>query len=117
LDLAERQLNDHGVPVGELLADRSQLLFSVRLLDEAVQAAERAVRALERSRGHTGLPEARLLLAQAAILDGQATRGLEQARVAVREFTRQRRPRWAVLARFTVLRARLADGQQPGAAQ
>jgi tetratricopeptide (TPR) repeat protein len=117
LDLAERRLSDHGVPIGELLADRSQLLLSVRLLDEAVQAAERAVHAFERSRGHAGLPEARLLLAQAAILDGQATRGLEQARMAVREFTRQRRPGWAVLARFTLLRARIAGGQQPGAAQ
>jgi tetratricopeptide (TPR) repeat protein len=116
LDRAERCLRVHGAPVGELLADRCQLLLSVRLLSEATQAAEEAVVEFEQQRRKTGLPEARLLLAQAAILDGQASRGLQQARMAVREFGHQRRPRWATLARFTVVRARLADGRQSGAA-
>jgi len=115
LDLAERRLREHGVSVGELLADRCQLLLSVRLLHEATEAAEAAVHELAKQRRHTGLPEARLLLAQAAILDGQPGRGLEQARQAVREFAGQRRQRWAVLARFTVLRARTAGSQRPGA--
>ena len=113
-DLAERRLRAHGAPVGELLADRCQLLLSVRLLPEAVQAAEEAVLEFEQQRRKIGLPEARLLLAQAAILDGQAGRGLQEARTAVREFGHQRRPRWATLARFTVFRARLAAGEGPG---
>jgi len=115
LDLAEQRLRAHGAPVGELLVDRCQLLLSVLLLSEALQAAEEAVLEFEQQRRKIGLPEARLLLAQAAILDGQASRGLQEARTAVREFAYQRRPRWATLARFTVLRARLAVGHEPGA--
>ena len=114
LDLAEQRLRAHGAPVGELLADRSELLLSVRLLPEALQAAEEAVREFEEQHRHIVLPEARLLLAQAAILDGQAGRGLSQALAAVREFGQQGRPRWAALARFTVLRARLATGAGTG---
>ena len=115
LDLAERCLRAHGAPVGELLADRCQLLLSVRLLSEAMQAAEEAVQEFEQQRREIGLPEARLLLAQAAIADGQAGRGLQEASKAAREFGNQQRPRWATLASFTVLRARLALGPRPGA--
>src|SRR6266487_3609725 len=114
LDQAERRFRAQGAPVGELLTDRCQLLLSVRLITEARQAAEQAVQDFEHQHLKIGLPEARLLLAQAAILDGQADRGLEQAGRAVREFGRQRRPRWAALARFAVLRARLAAGYGPG---
>ena len=39
-----------------------------------------------------GLPEARVRLAQVAILDGQASLGLQEARTAVREFSYQGRP-------------------------
>jgi tetratricopeptide (TPR) repeat protein len=113
LDQAERRLSEHGAPVGELLTDRCQLLLSVLLLPEAMQAADEAVAEFEQQRRKTGLPEARLLLAQAAILDGKASRGLQQARAAVLEFGRQQRPRWAALARFTVLRARLAEATGP----
>ena len=113
LDLAERCLRAHGAPVGELLADRCELLLSVRLLSEAMLAAEEAVLEFEQQGRKIRLPEARLLLAQVAILDGQAGRGLQEARKAVHEFGQQRL-RWATLARFTVLRARLAAGHQPG---
>ncbi len=84
--LPNERLRAHGAPVGELLADRCELLLSVRLLPEAMQAAEEAVLEFEQQRRKIGLPEARLLLAQAAILDGQASRGLQEARTAVREF-------------------------------
>lgn len=114
LHLAEQCLRAHGAPVGELLSDRCQLLLSVLLLPEAMQAAEDAVREFERQRRNIVLPDARLLLAQVAIVDGQASLGLQQARMAVREFGRQGRLRWAELARFTVLRARLAASQQAG---
>ena len=114
LDLAEQRLRAHGAAVGELLADRSELLLSVRLLPEAMQAAEEAVREFEEQHRHIVLPEARLLLAQAAILDGQAGQGLSQALAAAREFGLQGRPRWAALSRFTVLRARLATGAGTG---
>jgi tetratricopeptide (TPR) repeat protein len=108
LDLAEQCFRAHGAPVGELLTDRSQLLLSVRLIPEARQAAAAAVAEFELQGRQVGLPEARLLLAQAAILDGQPDDGLKQARAALREFDRQDRARWVTLARWVVLRARLA---------
>ncbi len=114
LDLAERCFRAHGAPVGELLTDRSQLLLSVRLISEARQAAEEAVAEFKRQRRQVGLPEARLLLAQAAILDGQPGSGLDQARAAVREFNRQDRSRWATLARYIVVAARLSIGTPSG---
>jgi tetratricopeptide (TPR) repeat protein len=115
LDVAERRLRAHGVAVGELLTDRCQLLLSVRLLPEAMQAAEEAVREFQQQHRHIVLPEARLLMAQVAILEGQASLGLRQARAAVREFGQQGRPRWATLARFTVLQARQAVNNRTGA--
>ncbi len=115
-ELAEQRLREHGVPVAELLADRAELLLSVRLLAEARQAAEAAVRELEEQRRHLTLPEARLLLAQANLLDGQPGPALPQAQAAAREFGQQGRLRWAALARFTVLRAQVAaaPGAGPG---
>lgn len=107
LDQAEQRLREHRAPVGELLADRAELLLSVRLLTEAMQAAATAVREFSQQRRQLALPEARLLLAQAAILDGQSGLGLEQARAAMREFSQQGRARWAALARYTVLRAQV----------
>lgn len=110
LDQAERCFRRHGAPVGELLTDRCQLLLSAQLISEARQAAEEAVRESVREHRRIALPEARLLLAQAALLDGQADDALRHARGAVREFGYQQRPRWAALARFTVLKARTAAG-------
>ena len=113
-ELAEQRLREHGIPVAELLADRAELLLSVRLLAEARQAAGAAVRELEEQRRHLTLPEARLLLAQANLLDDQAGPALEQARAAAREFSQQGRLRWAALARFTVLRAQMAAAPRSG---
>jgi len=111
LDMAEASFRAHGSPVGELLIDRCELLLSVRLIPEARLAAEQAVRELAHERRRTGLPEARVLLAQAALLDQQAGLALDQATRAAREFTGQHRDRWGTLARFLVLRSRLAgDG-------
>jgi CHAT domain-containing protein len=114
LDLAERCLRAHGAPVGELLTDRCQLLLSVRLLPEAMRAAELAVQEFRAQRRNIVLPEARVLLAQVAVLDGQPGVGLLQTRIAAREFVRQGRRGWAALARFTALQARLAMGQDDG---
>jgi tetratricopeptide (TPR) repeat protein len=108
LDMAEASFRAHGSPVGELLIDRCQLLLSVRLIPEARQVAEEAVRELTLERRENGLPEARVLLAQAALLDQQAGLALEQATRAAREFSGQYRLRWATVARFLVLRSRLA---------
>ena len=108
-DLAERRyraLDTH--QLGWLLNDRSELLLKVHLVAEAREAAEEAVAQLERMNRRIAVPEVRLLVAQAAALDGEPGRALDQAYQAMREFNRQQRPRWAARARFVVLRSRLA---------
>ena len=107
---AERRLRAHDGRLGELLADRGELLLSLRLMTEAREAAQQAVAEFTRERRAIKLPEARLLLAEAALLDGDAAAALPHARRAAREFGRQHRPEWAALARLLVLRATCPDG-------
>jgi CHAT domain-containing protein len=114
LDVAEQRFLALHARVGEVLVDRSEVLLSVRLVSEAREAAERAVTAFERERQQIALPEARLLLARAATLDGDPAAALPQARRAVGEFTRLHKPQWAALARFAVLVARLAGNDGRG---
>jgi len=117
LDLAERRfrvLNTH--QLGWLLTDRSELLLSVHLVAEAREAAEEAVAELDRMNRRIVVPEVRLLVAQAAALAGEPGRALDQAYLAMREFSRQQRPRWAARARFAVLQSRLAGGGRSGVA-
>ncbi|GLI02202.1 CHAT domain-containing protein [Phytohabitans aurantiacus] len=97
---------------GSLLADRSQLLLSVRLAVEAREAAELAVAAFERERRRIAVPEVRLLVAQAASVQGDLETALRQARRAAREFARHQRPQWAAVAHYLVLRTRIADGDK-----
>lgn len=108
LDQAEQQLRSLDSQLGWVLTDRCELLLSVGLVTEARQAAELAVGAFERERREIALPEIRLLLARTASAVGDYAEATRQARRAVREFTRQRRPEWAALARFAVLTARQA---------
>jgi tetratricopeptide (TPR) repeat protein len=114
LDRAGEGFRRLGAQRGEILADRSQLLLSVRLVAEARQVAEEAVVASEREGWRAGLPEVRLLLAGAAALDGDPSLALQQADLAVKELMTQGRLEWAALARFVVLRSRLAAGQRAG---
>jgi tetratricopeptide (TPR) repeat protein len=114
LDRAEERFRALKSQIGSLLTDRSRLLLSVRLVSEAREAAEQAVQEFERERRRIALPEVRLLLARAALLDGDAASALRQARTAVREFSRQRRPEWAELARFAMLTARQAEAERVG---
>ena len=95
--------------VGELLSDRAELLLSVRLIVEARYAAEQAVLACEAEGRGLLLPEVRLTLARAALLDGSVAEARRQARLAVDEFSRQRRREWAALARLALLDCDLAD--------
>jgi tetratricopeptide (TPR) repeat protein len=113
LDQAERRLRSLRSQLGWVLADRGELLLSVGLVREAKEATAQAVRAFERERREIALPEIRLLLARTASVGGDPAGAYEQARRAVREFTRQQRPEWAALARFAVLSARLAGAPGP----
>ncbi|HEX5496680.1 MAG TPA: CHAT domain-containing protein [Mycobacteriales bacterium] len=110
---SELTLRRHGSQLGSLLFDRSEVLLSVRLVSEAREQAEQAVVELRRERRLIALPEVRLLLAQAALSDGDSAGAVREAGRAVREFARQRRPEWAALARLTVLIGRHAGGPGP----
>ncbi|MDF5758339.1 CHAT domain-containing protein [Spongiactinospora sp. TRM90649] len=110
-EAAEATLRDLRSEVAWLLLDRGELLLSVHLIAEAREAAEAAVRAFQEERRGIGLPEARLLLARARALDGDAAGAHEQAGTALREFTRQQRPEWAALARYVALRSRLDENR------
>ena len=113
LDTAEQRFRALGSRLGFILADRSELLLSVRLLSEARQTGEQAVRLIEREGQQIALPEARLTLARAAALDGDSAYAVDQARRAVSEFARQQRPHWAALARFVLLSSRLGENRPP----
>ena len=109
LDMAEQRFRALGSRLGFILADRSELLLSVRLLSEARQIGEQAVRQIEREGQQIALPEARLTLARAAALDGDSAYAMDQAQRAVGEFARQHRPHWAAMARFVLLSSRLGE--------
>ncbi len=110
LDEAEHRLLELGLRPGEVLRDRTEVLLSVHLVAEALETAAAAVRELEREGRLSVLPEARLLHANAALREGAHGIALDQARRAAAEFGRQARPTWRVLAQFTVLTARMAQG-------
>jgi CHAT domain-containing protein/tetratricopeptide (TPR) repeat protein len=94
------------------MLDRCEALLSAHLVDEARTAGERAVAELAKGGMGLDLPEARLMLSHAALLDGDVDGAFQAADLAVREFARQRRTAWAALARHARLRARWA-GEEP----
>jgi tetratricopeptide (TPR) repeat protein len=103
---AEAGYRAAGVPTTGISINRAELLLALRLPDEAVAAARGAVAASESARRGSNLAEARLVLAEAALLAGDAAVADEAATEALRSFRRQRRPSWALGARWVRLRAR-----------
>jgi tetratricopeptide (TPR) repeat protein len=112
LHQAEELVGPLQFKAGPLLADRSELLLSVRLTTEAREAAEQAVAAFEAEHRSIAVPEVRLVIARAATLDGDTATALVQARRAAREFARQGRPQSAAAARLMVLAARAASAHR-----
>jgi CHAT domain-containing protein/tetratricopeptide (TPR) repeat protein len=99
-------------PIG--LRDRCEALLAARLIDEARELAEQAVKELERVRITAALAEAQLMLAEAALLDGDAATARTASRQARRGFVRQQRSLYALLASYAELRAaRLAGERSP----
>jgi CHAT domain-containing protein/tetratricopeptide (TPR) repeat protein len=109
-DQAEEQYRAAGSHPGVLLLDRAEVLLSVRLVVEARQAAEAAVSDYRERRMAVYLAEARLVLAQAALLEGDLDVARAEAEHARRAFLRQQRPAWAALARYVALRADWENG-------
>ncbi|HZB50735.1 MAG TPA: hypothetical protein VE547_16735, partial [Mycobacteriales bacterium] len=109
---AERQHRNLGVQAGTIAMDKAELLLSVRLIEEAREAAGLAVSEFTAVHRDIVLPQALLLVADAALLDGDAGAARSAAEEALRRFRRQHRDEWVARARYAVLRARLA--QSPG---
>jgi tetratricopeptide (TPR) repeat protein len=91
-----------------LYRDRCEALLSVCLADEARQAAEQAVALLAHGRMRVDLAEARLMLAEAALAEGDVEAAADAAAQALRQFRHQRRASWAALARYVLLKANRA---------
>ncbi|HET9506701.1 MAG TPA: CHAT domain-containing protein [Gaiellaceae bacterium] len=108
-DRSEERRRAQGVPIAYGQSDRCELLLGVRLVDEARQAAERAVTVLARGAMALETAEARLMLAEAALVEGDLPTARREAETAARAFASQRRPRWAALARYAALRAAFAE--------
>jgi hypothetical protein len=108
-DRSQERRRAAGVPLANGLSDRCELLLSVRLVAEARAAAEQAVAELTSGRIASETAEARLMLAEAALLDGDHRTAQSEATAAARSFARQSRSRWAALARYTALRASLLE--------
>lgn len=106
LDAAEALYASLGVPSGSLLVERSEVLLSVGLFDEARVTAEQAVADFLRSGRLLSVPEARLLTARAALLTGEPAKAASETARAWREFARQDRAEWVALAYADLLLAR-----------
>jgi tetratricopeptide (TPR) repeat protein len=111
LDRADEWARAAGTVDAVGLLDRCMALLAAHLVVEARQAAATAVDLLE-AEGHTQVSEAHWLLASAAMLDGDLAAARLAAARARQAFERQRRPRWAAVARHAEVRAAWQAGDR-----
>lgn len=104
-----------GVPPTLVLITRAELLLGLRLADEAVDVARRAVELCRAARRGSDLAQARLMLAEAALQTGDAGLALRSADEALRAFQRQGRTSWALVARWVRLESRIRAAGAPDA--
>lgn len=109
-DDAERIFLEVDLPLAEHYMERMDAFVTLRLLDEAVEVADRAIAQLEQSRLTLLLGEARLRRARARLAIGDADGAGDDARVASGELGRARGPVWGAQARLVRLEAQLASG-------
>ncbi|MEU7912069.1 CHAT domain-containing protein [Microbispora bryophytorum] len=113
---AEAALFGYPERLAVMRTDFAEVLVAARLPGEARTLLEQAVPELVAAGAQAALPGARLLLAQAALLAGDAPLAETTARTALAELDAQGRAAWLPLAREVVLRARLAETPTPPAA-
>ncbi|MCA1683708.1 MAG: tetratricopeptide repeat protein, partial [Actinobacteria bacterium] len=109
---ADEYLSADPLPDPLALRDRAIVLLAARLVPEARDYLQRAVAQLEAAGQGGYVAEARLLLAEAELLDGRPAVARSVAEEAQRTFTRQRRPAWAALARSVALRSAWSAGER-----
>ncbi len=98
-----------GIDHQQMTGVPGESLLAVRLVREARSLATVAVSQLQGAGMAFDLAEARLVLAQACLLDGDHGGALESAQAAWRSFLDQDRLGWAALAHYAVIRARWHD--------
>jgi tetratricopeptide (TPR) repeat protein len=111
-DRADAWFRAKGIVDAVGLRDRCEALLPAGLVVEARRAAEEAVRHLEAEGRGSFLAEARLLLSEAALRDGDPATARIEADRALRTFARQRRSRWVAAARYAALRAAWLGGER-----
>jgi tetratricopeptide (TPR) repeat protein len=111
LDRADEWARAAGTVDAVGLLDRCMALLAAHLVVEARQAAATAVDLLE-AEGHAQVAEAHWLQASAAMLDGDLAAARLAAARARQAFERQRRPRWAAVARHAEVRAAWGAGDR-----
>lgn len=111
-DAAERGYANHGVAKGSLSVDRAQVFLSIRLLDEAMQAAQHAVALFTRQRRWLKLPEAHLLVSTSALLKGDYDVAAATAAKAERSLRRFGRDHTLALARYARFQALQSKGSR-----
>lgn len=109
-DAAEREFRRSGVERPVALLDRCEALLGARLVAEAGEVASRAVDQLTAQGMWADVAEARLMVAEAALLAGDWAGARRAAETALGDFARQHRPGWAALARYAALRAAWLGG-------
>ncbi|GII54874.1 CHAT domain-containing protein [Planotetraspora thailandica] len=112
---AEAALSGYPERLAAMRTDFAEALLAARLPGEARSVVEQALPDLVAAEAHAALPEARLLLAQAALMSGDGHEAETTAETALAEFLGQGRSPWAPLAREIRLRAR-ALHNEPGRA-
>jgi hypothetical protein len=103
-DAADRERAALGVSAPQALLDRCEALLVVRLVAEARRVGEVAATRLAAAGLDPELAEVRLLLAQAALLEGDVAEGRRVALLARASFMRQDRRGWLALADYALFR-------------
>jgi len=111
-DRADAWFRANGIVDAVGLRDRCEALLPAGLVVEARRAAEEAVGHLEAEGRGSFLAEARLLLSEAALRDGDPVTARVEADRALRTFARQGRSRWVAAARYAALRAAWLGGER-----
>lgn len=111
-DEAAGRYRQAGLHPGLLSVERAEALLSAGLVVEARQAAEVAVTEFAQQRNAVDLVQARLVLAEAALLGNDLAAARRESRLARRAARRQGRPHWAALAGYLLLRVRWLDGDR-----
>jgi tetratricopeptide (TPR) repeat protein len=112
-DVAAAAIAETGTPlaVAEYQVEQVDALLDLRLIPEALAAAKDALRQFEASGANLMVAEARLRLAQVAVVAGLSQEALSAALTAEEEFRIQRRPGWRTRAQLVAAEARIALGE------